>query len=257
MNDYHDRDLIGPYVLDALSPEEADDFEDHLATCSSCRAEVLELRCVVDVLPLAVDLVEPPASLRDRIVAELEPVTMPARERLSMMPGGLTEPAPRSRGSWRNRTAAFGLIAAVVVGALGVRDIQLQHQVNTQQNVAFQSDIINAVAGGARVSTLPGSSAGETASAALVQPRGNQPAYLVVTGLSAPPPNRVYQIWLIKDLHAPRSARVFTVSGTNTQIVKLPVSTHGFSQSAVTVEPGPNGSSAPTTGPVLMGSLGA
>lgn len=257
MNEYHDRDLVGPYVLDALSPEETLDFETHLATCSPCRLEVAELRRVVDVLPLAVDLIEPPASLRDRIVANLESEPAPAPTRLGVIPGGLEKPAPRGRSSWRGRTAGLGLIAAVLIGALGVRDVQLQHQVNNQQGVAFQTDIVNAVAGGARVSPLPGRGIDRTASAALVQPRGNQPAYLVVTGLSAPPPNRVYQLWLMNGVRAPKSVRVFTVSGTDTQIVKLPLATRGFRQSAVTVEPSPNGSPAPTSGPILIGSLGA
>lgn len=257
MNGYHDRDLIGPYVLDALSPEEAIDFETHLATCSSCRAEVRELRRVVDVLPLAVDLVEPPASLRERIVADLDPAPMPAQRPLGVIAGGLAQPAERKRAAWQGRTAAFGLIAAVVVGALGVRDLQLQHQVNNQQGVAFQADIVNAVASGARVSTLPSRGTAHTGSAALVQPRGNQPAYLVVTGLTTAPSNRVYQLWLIKGGQPPRSARVFTVSGTDTQIVKLSVSSRGFSQGAVTVEPAPNGSRAPTSVPVLTGALGA
>lgn len=256
MNDDHDTDLIGPYVLDALSPEEATEFEAHLTSCLSCRTEVAELRRVVEVLPLAVDLVEPPQSLRDRILAELEPV--PARERLTSLPGGVKVPRSPRIASWRGRTAAFGLIAAVIVGALGLRDVQLQSQVNDQPRVAlFQNDIVNAVASGARVSTLPGTSLAQTASAALVQPKGNQPAYLVVTGLSASSPNRVYELWLTRGSQAPKSARVFTLSGNGTQVLKLPVSARGFSRSAVTIEPGPNGSARPTSAPVLTGTLSA
>ena len=67
MND-HEVDQVGAYVLDALDPEERAAFENHLRGCSMCQAEVAELRQVVDVLPLAADVAEPPSALRGRIM---------------------------------------------------------------------------------------------------------------------------------------------------------------------------------------------
>ena len=42
MTDIHD--LIAPYALDALDPDELLQFEAHLDTCEQCRRELLELR---------------------------------------------------------------------------------------------------------------------------------------------------------------------------------------------------------------------
>ena len=64
MNDHtHDSDLVGPYVLDALEPDEREAFDVHLKTCASCRAEVAQLSQVVNVLPLTCDSVEPPSTV--------------------------------------------------------------------------------------------------------------------------------------------------------------------------------------------------
>ncbi len=90
----------------------------------------------------------------------------------------------------------------------------------------------------------------------MVQPR-NGPGYLVVQGLPTAPSHRVYQLWLIKQNHTVVSAGTFTGSGTNAQVWPLKASARGFSRTAVTVEPGPQGSTHPTGAPILIGDLPA
>lgn len=65
------RDELAAYLLGALEPGEAAALEQHLADCEECRAELRWLRPAVQVLPEAVDPVEPPPQLRARVMAEV------------------------------------------------------------------------------------------------------------------------------------------------------------------------------------------
>ena len=65
------RDLSGLYALGMLTGEERLEFETHLESCPSCAAEVREAHAAVDALGAAVLQVEPPASLRARVLASV------------------------------------------------------------------------------------------------------------------------------------------------------------------------------------------
>ena len=66
-------ELAPLYVLGALTSDEEADVREHLATCRLSHAEIDELGGVVPALIEAelaeIELVDPPASLRDRIMA--------------------------------------------------------------------------------------------------------------------------------------------------------------------------------------------
>lgn len=241
----HDIDMVAAYVLDALSPQEAEQFEAHLAGCDQCQAEVAELRQVVDVLPLAADPVEPPRELRDRI---LEAVQEDAASSpgLKVLPGG-NAGAPRKRT--RLPTVIVAVAAAVMIAFLGIRDLQLQ--VNNQQ-VSLQRQVAEALAKGVPVSHVTGTAAAPHATASLVQT--SQHAYLIVRGLHPSRASKVYQVWYVRGTTV-RSAGVFTYS-RGSKIVPLPPAT-GYPLTAVTVEPGPHGSKLPTGPKVLLGATHA
>ena len=63
------REASGLYVLGTLEDAERAGFEAHLTSCDTCSAEVRSLRGVSDALPYAATQVDPPASLRARILA--------------------------------------------------------------------------------------------------------------------------------------------------------------------------------------------
>src|SRR5204862_5350511 len=62
------HDLTTAYALDALSPDEAREYEEHLATCERCRRELAELSSVAGTLAFGVESPPPPPALRDRIL---------------------------------------------------------------------------------------------------------------------------------------------------------------------------------------------
>src|SRR5918997_1454862 len=63
------RDLLGPYVINALGPEEKRQVEEHLGGCSSCKDEVRDLRLAHQRLTeLANTEQTPPQDLKSRVL---------------------------------------------------------------------------------------------------------------------------------------------------------------------------------------------
>ncbi len=97
MSDIHA--LSGAYAIDALDDIERAQFERHLAECAECRAEVDSLREASAMLA-ETTAVEPPADLRDRLLAEIRtvrplPPVVPAPEETPEEP----EPLPAAAGN--------------------------------------------------------------------------------------------------------------------------------------------------------------
>ncbi len=89
----HWKDEAAAYVLGALEPGEAADFERHAAGCADCRAELRWLRPAVNLLPASVEQVDPPAELRARILDQARseparPAPSKARRRFLRRAGG-------------------------------------------------------------------------------------------------------------------------------------------------------------------------
>ncbi|MGN6132708.1 MAG: RskA family anti-sigma factor, partial [Nocardioidaceae bacterium] len=59
--------LSGAYAIDALSPEEAEEFRTHLSACQVCRDEVRELREAAAKMG-ASEALGPPPALRARVL---------------------------------------------------------------------------------------------------------------------------------------------------------------------------------------------
>jgi anti-sigma factor RsiW len=252
--DHHESDLVGAYVLDALEESERDSFEIHLIDCATCRMEVVDLMQVVDVLPLAVEPVEPPAEVKSRL---LEAVASDSVVRPSLMSIPGSAPAPRRRRSINPYVSVLGLAAAVVIAALGFWNVQLQGQVSHEKmNAAYARDVSHAILNGATVAALSPTQAGASTQAALVQPKNGGSPFLLIGNMPSAPKNKVYELWYLRG-SKPYRVKVFNPSGTGTSVVPLstPATTYGVA--AITVENGPNGSAKPTTSPIMAGKLRA
>ena len=135
------RELASGYVLGALEPEEMAAVEEHLESCHDAHSEVAELGGVLPYLAVAPEPLEPPAWLRDSVMAAVRadltvrrrPAAMPtvlvsATEPESASPGVLESSdgkivslvAMRSRRHrlpiWLARTAAAVAVVAITVG---------------------------------------------------------------------------------------------------------------------------------------------
>lgn len=77
----HPHPDLGGYVLGALEPAERADFEEHLAGCERCQAEVAELRGLPELLEQAAPPAEVPPWLRERTFAAVERAAAQQRRR--------------------------------------------------------------------------------------------------------------------------------------------------------------------------------
>jgi anti-sigma-K factor RskA len=77
-------DLAG-YVLGALDPGETAAFEQHLAGCDICRAEVAELQGLPELLDRAAPPIEVPPDLRERTFAAVERAAAGRRRRRPLL----------------------------------------------------------------------------------------------------------------------------------------------------------------------------
>src|SRR5262249_57070105 len=116
------RSRLGAFVLGALAPGEQAEVRAHLAVCDQCAAEVRTLRPVVDALALTVEPVEPPASVRQRILsATAAPYATAAVE-------PATGTKPRSVLPWLAAPAPL-----VLAAALGVYSSHLRGRVRAPE----------------------------------------------------------------------------------------------------------------------------
>ncbi len=212
------------YVLGALEPAEAEKFRRHLEQCTVCRDEVDALGGVVKALPMSAPQVQPSRRLRRRVLRAV-------RNELRTPAGVSRRPLPIFRIP-RPAVAVLGA-AVLAVGAV-VAGVELS-------------------GGGANPRVIHAQVSGISGSAQLRLSDGR--GELVVRGLTPPPPDHVYEVWLKAPGMSPVPASVlFSVNSEGSADVGLPATLHGISQVLVTPEPD-GGSSQPTHSPVIVATL--
>ena len=250
------RDLAGGYVLGALERDEDAAVRGHLATCDQPHPEFEELGSVVPAL-LELDpaeLVEPPATLRDRImaaaaedlagrppeVAETAAPTTPApsppipfRSAIDRRAAAPPRRAPGRRLDWGLRIAA--VVAIVAAGAWGLR-------VNSQleRAHAFDQAISNVVqaAGqpGAKTVVLTAQKNFASSGIAAVQSDGS--VVIAMLDLPATTGGKVYTAWVIVGSEAPVAVGDFAVGSSGPYALRTkPATTPAGSTIALTLEP--------------------
>jgi hypothetical protein len=220
------------YVLGALDEHELEPYREHLATCGICRAEVNQLQEVTDSLAIGVPRVQAPENLRARLMAVVH-----GEAELLRAAGHEADRPVRARSRWRWRMlpalAVTGALAAgVLIGALAINTGA------TQQTRVIQATVV---------------APGYHASAALRKVGAR--VDLVVEGLPAPPPGRIYEVWLERGSQPPEPTdALFSVNTQGNGAVGVPGDLHGISKVLVTAEP-LGGSLKPTRSPVIVASV--
>jgi Anti-sigma-K factor rskA len=219
------------YVLYSLQDAEAEVFETHLETCPICREEVAQLQSVADALAICVTRVEAPASLASTIMAAVYPDADP----LGAAAQGSDRLAPERR--WRRGltpalAATAALAAGLLIGAFAI---------NTSSNE--RTEVIRAIV------VAPG----HRATADLRKVGGH--VQLVVEGLPAPPPGRIYEVWLEHGEQEPAPTDVlFSVTRAGDGTAAVPGGLEGISHVLVTDEP-LGGSPKPTRKPIIVAKV--
>jgi anti-sigma-K factor RskA len=253
MSDIHA--LSGAYAVDALDPAERMLFEQHLATCADCRAEVASLREAAAMLPETTE-VAPPPGLRDRVLADistvrpLPPEVERPEETLAFhadvpLQGGAIPLASRRR---RFRPALAAAAAAVViVGGGAVVATQPWDDGTSQTQLSAADRVLNDPEAEHVTREFPGG-----ATATLVRSRSEGKAVLVTSKMPAAPDGKVYELWFQDDAGAMVPAGLMPRKSDQTVLL------HGDATAAtavgITVEP-VGGSDEPTTDPIALFEL--
>lgn len=227
--------LTGPYALDALPPEEAVLFEEHLDECRTCRAEVAEFRATATRLADAV-ATTPPAGMRDAVLDQIA-VTRQEPPKIVQLP----LPAVS-----RLRRYAMPAAAAITVIAVGLA-VALSSLTGRVSDLELREQTINAVLGSDDAQLLRSSGNGSTASAVASASRGE--AVISIAGLEQAPDDMIYELWLI-GANGAEPMGLFDTDANGTAVALLRGDMSAAQAIAVTVEPA-GGSDVPTSAPFL------
>jgi anti-sigma-K factor RskA len=274
------HDLAGAYALGALDAAERAEFERHLTECRACADEVRSLRPVVDGLAQVVPLVDPPAALRDRVLATAtQPVTpkLAGRVRAASEGGPKLARPPKAEPFWPKLVPlAMAASLAVAVG-LGAYVWQLRDRL-TDVERRLDEATARAAASETQVAALERAAvdvrntalvigapdllrvdlAGQAGSAAKGRAFWSRAHGLVFAAVDLPalPAGKVYQLWVV-GAQAPVSAGIFEPdpAGRATTIVAGGREFPAPAAFAVTLEPA-GGVPQPTGDKILVGLVG-
>lgn len=265
------RDLLPAYALGALDADDHRDVAAHVATCAECTAELASLERVVTNIGLDAEPVTPPASLKGRVLDRIETERATRVSSMERMP---VTKAPASRSFWTQGLAlAASLVVAVGaslyawalrseisvlrgdVAATNEEAAKLRGElvalrrnwveVTKAMNVLRAPDMLKVDLKGQ--TGMPGASG---------RAFWSRQAGLMFTaeGLSALPPDKVYQLWTIKGTVATGAGTFIPDAGGAAAVTAIVVA--GADQPdafGVTIEPA-GGSNTPTMPIVMVGA---
>jgi hypothetical protein len=280
------REIAGAFVLGALDAQEEAAVRAHLAASghSDAHPEIAELGAVVPALAEIVPLIEPPAGLKDRIMAaaaaDLEArggapslaaattaasaaAATPAPVAGPVAPSPATPvafPTPAERAARRSRPDAgtwlLRIAAVLVIAVLGGWNLLLQNDLSAarsyQQGVAA---VLDAAAQPGSLTAVLAGEGGTGAGLAAVDSAGN--VALAIRNLAPTSGASVYEAWVIASDGVPVPLGDFKVGSDGTASFRaggLP--TASGIVLALTLEPGP-GATAPTLPIVSKGVASA
>jgi hypothetical protein len=182
------HDLTAAYALHALEPVEARAYEEHLAHCERCRASLADLSEGATALAYAADGPEPPAGLRDRILAEAR------AERSNVVP---------LRPRWAIPAAVTAVAAVAAAVALAIWATALSHRLDRERGDRLAQERAAAILGDPAAHRLR--IAGGRGSL-VVTPTGE--GALVLARLPHAAPGKTYEAWVAEG-GSPKPAGTF------------------------------------------------
>ena len=243
MTDHRWLELAAPYALGALSPDEQTDFEAHLATCATCRADLQALRDVTGLLAHAAPDAIPPRELRDRVLREARTLRPLGTGRAAAVP-------------WLAAAACLILALGLGYGYLrerAARD-QASHALAATRDTLAGQDSLVATLLSPDVGSAALAGAGRPPSARLFWSPSRHRVVMAVYDLPPAPAGRTYQLWAIAQ-GKPVSLGIFNTAPDGRLIAAMVVPANiSFELGAVTEEPA-GGSSQPTQQPFLVGKV--
>jgi anti-sigma-K factor RskA len=237
MSDAHQ--LTGAYALDALDDIERARFEQHLAECEDCRAEVAELREAAALLA-ETTAVAPPASLRDSVLAGISQVRpLPPEAPATTTPEG----ARSRRRAWMPLLVAAALAILVGVGVM----VAQPWADDDQARLTAAEQVL--AAGDAEEVFLD---LGEAGRATVVRSKSEDRAVIVTEDMVAAPEGKAYELWFQTPDEKMVPAGLMPAGADQTVVLEGPAAE--AIAVGITIEP-EGGSPEPTTDPIALFDL--
>ena len=233
------NELYELYVLGAIEPELAGEIEEHLRTgCTHCTEQIQRARDTAAVLSFLAEAQEPPARLRSRVLASVQP--FPRERKWLFAVAGLSAAC-----------VALLIVAVWDGNSLRASRARIASLLTERQQLQETVEILSK-------SDTRAVQFGRAA-----EPHGrvfinrNNGIIFVGSALPSLASDRTFQLWLIPATGAPESAGLFrpNSAGDFVQVRPTPIDTSRIRAVAVSAEPS-GGSSAPTTKPILIVPLG-
>jgi anti-sigma-K factor RskA len=218
--------LATPYALHATTDAERAEIERQIADAPPEVADAFfaQVRAVYETMAVisAATAVEPPPSIRDRVLASI------ADDTVRQLPS-------KRANRWRTTILAAAAVLAIGLGALGVGIALRPAPVISTAEQVFAAPDVRTVSG-----PIP---SGGTAT--VVFSHEKDAAVLVMNNVPPPQPGTVYQMWLVGE-GSPRSAGTMDAKSVAPSTTAVVPDLGTSSALAFTVEPG-SGSAQPTS----------
>ena len=258
------RDDLAVYAVGALSGEESDRLERHLAECSACREELRSLNEAAAQIALAVEPATPSVHFREQLMARLDEQRSAAFAR--------NDSRVRASGREHQRRSAWFWVPAfaTLVFALAFVTVWTQNRrlaeetrdlatklATSRETLERAGELIHALTApdAQHVSLVAAGAKVQPEAKAIYSSRGHS-LVLLADHLNPLPAHKIYELWLLPaNGSQPLAAGTFTPDERGSAVLVLTqlgdgVAAKGF---AVTVEDEP-GSATPTMPIVLSGA---
>lgn len=248
--------LVGAYALDALDEDERREFERHLASCQTCRDEVVTLREAAAGLSGLTDT-PAPGDLRGTVLDAIgglpqrghdtAPVSSPPSSAPTARSAGqpADQIAARRRRSRRILAGVAAAVAAAIIVVGGVTWHPWSRDQSSSQLTATQQ-VLQAKDARRFVQQIDG------ATATIVLSPSQGKAVLVTKDMPAAPEGHVYQLWFFDRAGTPTRAGLMPHDHDATVLLKGDATR--ATGVGITVEPA-GGSAQPTTKPLVTFDL--
>jgi anti-sigma-K factor RskA len=219
LNQHNDFEaLCAGYVLDTLEPEERLRFEEKLKNATPEQLEFFtDMERVKNELALSVEPIEPPVELEEKIFQQVEKSKdnrdNSGPERSSIIP------------LWLYKVAAVILFAAVL--GVSFYSQNLTEMVRQQESTITElkndldrkEQLLEVIAAReVKLVVMGGLDPSPDSYGKIIWDTDNQQAVLQLANLPAPPSDKDYQLWLIKDDQSPISAGVFNFEESSNEL---------------------------------------
>jgi anti-sigma-K factor RskA len=239
---------IAAYMLGSADPEEEGRLRAHLEACASCRELAARLAPAVSSLPLEAEPVKPPRRLEDRVVAAAAATRgakAPAARgiRRVRLPG-----PPRVRVRFSGMRASLAAAAVLLFAAGAIAGLSLDR-------LGAPRPAAPPPAADVQRYQLAGSGPMAGVQANAVYLKRDSLTLVDFKYMPAPAPGQLYELWLVMGDGRAVPAGVFSPESDGSKVVLVDRNLEGVKLVAVTSEPAPNGSQAPSQAPQLTGRI--